>query len=122
MNVLLTIYVFTHLCYFPCSRMNLMVSNCLNMQATRPQWAFPRRQTPSVKLPVRPTLRSLQTRCHTSQLEINVAKTLILQYNNKKQIFRSSKDGQQVEIVVNFKYLGAALDSQLGFSENTVCF
>ena len=65
---------------------------------------------------------ALQTWCHTSQLEINVAETkeLIMCCTKQHLITEPvSLDGQHVETVEHFKYLGTVLDTQVSFSENT---
>ncbi len=70
-----------------------------------------------------PHTKALQTWCYTSQLEINVAKTteLIICTKQDVKVDPVSLEGQQAEIVKNFKYLCTVLDSQLSFSDNAEC-
>ncbi len=64
----------------------------------------------------------LQNWCHTSFLEINVNKTeeLVIGLQNIKDTVQPLLiNGQVVETVDVFKYLGTYMDSSLTFKENT---
>lgn len=63
---------------------------------------------------------NFQKWCAASSLEINVLKTkeLVLQ-NNKNFLRPVNIDGQMVEMVDDFKYLGTYIDSSLTFQINT---
>lgn len=76
---------------------------------------------PQVMLPIWLTLRPIKTWCRFNQLEMNVAKTNELNICTKQDMITEpvSLDGQHVEIVENFTYLGMILDSQMSFSGNT---
>ena len=63
---------------------------------------------------------ALEGWCHTSQLEINVGKTKeLFMLKPDITILPVSLDGQVIESVEDFKYLGTVLDSQMSFSANT---
>ena len=65
--------------------------------------------------------RALEAWCLNSQLVINVSKTKEMCLCTKQDLTIKSVllDGQPVETVDTFKYLGTVLDGQLSFTENT---
>ncbi len=64
---------------------------------------------------------TLQNWCVKSPLEINVSQTKELILQNSKDFMQPVMiNGQMVEMVDVFKYLGLFIDSNITFKENTV--
>ncbi len=66
-------------------------------------------------------VKALEEWCSRSKLEINVTKTkeVTFSLNQELPTVPLSLDGQTVETVETFKYLGTVLDGQLKFNGNT---
>ncbi len=67
------------------------------------------------------TVSDLTTWCQNSFLELNVSKTKELCIGNEQDSlnFPVLVEGEPVEVVTSFKYLGTFLDSTLSFDKNT---